>query len=562
MTRRIGWVTLASLVCCCPHPARANVGVLGSEFQINTYTTASQTEPAVAARVNGDFVVVWQSVGQDGDSGGIFARQFDALGTPFAGESQVNLTSASNQGAPSITDATLDVGFGPVPTFQVVWASSQAGGLDVFGLKPGFYEFETNTYTTGNQTIPRVVGLTGGGFATVWHDGSQFPLYERLVARIYDTTYAPVTGEFQIGPVAYPGSRRNPALARNASGGFVVSFADDYDSGLGVFVYDGSGTLVNGVYPFEGFTAIGSANSLSDIAVDPSGDTFLVWDNGSSDDIRAIRTDSLGNPTGSTFQINTYTTGAQIAPRIAANASGEFLVVWQSPHDGDGTGVFGRLYTSDGNPAGSEFQINSSTTGDTDYASAAALPDGNFVVVWHAYDQDDVFARRVGDLCPAAPTSGCRTAEKSVLLIKDNADDTKDKLLWKWVKGQTTTPLELGAPEATRRYALCVYDAAGRVLSAEVAPDAIKWADLKYKDPSGTSNGVQKVLLKPGTSNNAKALVKGKGVNLPDPTLGTLATPITAQLINNETSLCFEGTYGVGDVIKNDAAQLKAKAGN
>jgi hypothetical protein len=49
-------------------------------------------------------------------------------------------------------------------------------------------------------------------------------------------------------------------------------------------------------------------------------------------------------------------------------------------------------------------------------------------------------------------------------------------------------------------------------------------------------------------------------VNLPDATLGSLPLPITAQVINDETSVCFGATYGAAQIIKNDASQLKAKA--
>ena len=35
----------------------------GGEFQVNTYTTDSQLRPSVAAAANGDFTVVWDSVG-------------------------------------------------------------------------------------------------------------------------------------------------------------------------------------------------------------------------------------------------------------------------------------------------------------------------------------------------------------------------------------------------------------------------------------------------------------------------------------------------------------------
>jgi hypothetical protein len=54
--------------------------------------------------------------------------------------------------------------------------------------------------------------------------------------------------------------------------------------------------------------------------------------------------------------------------------------------------------------------------------------------------------------------------------------------------------------------------------------------------------------------------VNGKGVNVPDPMLGNLPLPVTAQLVNSETSVCFEATYDIAEVKKNDTAQFKAKA--
>src|SRR5438034_10351403 len=61
---------------------------------------------------------------------------------------------------------------------------------------------------------------------------------------------------------------------------------------------------------------------------------------------------------GSEFRVNTYTTSYQEHPSIARNASGEFIVVWQSfGHDGSGFGIFGKRYDPNGVPLGGEFQI-------------------------------------------------------------------------------------------------------------------------------------------------------------------------------------------------------------
>jgi uncharacterized repeat protein (TIGR01451 family) len=48
----------------------------GGEFQVNTYTTNSQTGPSAAMDVDGDLVVAWQSYGQDGSGYGVYAQRY------------------------------------------------------------------------------------------------------------------------------------------------------------------------------------------------------------------------------------------------------------------------------------------------------------------------------------------------------------------------------------------------------------------------------------------------------------------------------------------------------
>ena len=63
--------------------------------------------------------------------------------------------------------------------------------------------------------------------------------------------------------------------------------------------------------------------------------------------------------------------------------------------------------------------------------------------------------------------------------------------------------------------------------------------------------------MKASASNKTKILVKGKGVNLGDPiNAGPLPLPVTAQLMNMESGVCWSGTYS--STIRNSADQLKA----
>ena len=48
----------------------------GEEFQVNTYFSSAQDHPAVAMDEKGNFVITWESEGQDGDGMGVFAKMY------------------------------------------------------------------------------------------------------------------------------------------------------------------------------------------------------------------------------------------------------------------------------------------------------------------------------------------------------------------------------------------------------------------------------------------------------------------------------------------------------
>jgi hypothetical protein len=114
------------------------------------------------------------------------------------------------------------------------------------------------------------------------------------------------------------------------------------------------------------------------------------------------RYDGAGVALGPEFQVNTQTTGTQNRPAVAADGAGNFLIVWTSgdfdTQDGSVAGVFGQRYDGAGLPLGGEFQVNTYTTGGQFFPRVAADPAGNFVVAWTGYvagtSYVDVFAQR------------------------------------------------------------------------------------------------------------------------------------------------------------------------
>ena len=56
----------------------------GNIFRVNSYTTSVQRYSAVAMDAQGDFVITWQSLGEDGSGYGIYSQAYNAWGAPSA----------------------------------------------------------------------------------------------------------------------------------------------------------------------------------------------------------------------------------------------------------------------------------------------------------------------------------------------------------------------------------------------------------------------------------------------------------------------------------------------
>ncbi len=111
------------------------------------------------------------------------------------------------------------------------------------------------------------------------------------------------------------------------------------------------------------------------------------------------------DPVGGEFQINTYTPSFQYRPAMASDAAGNFVVVWHSDlQDGSDNGVFGQRYASSGAPLGPEFRVSTHIPSFQGFPSIAADSSGNFVVVWKSNAQDGsyygVFGQRYGRIVP------------------------------------------------------------------------------------------------------------------------------------------------------------------
>jgi hypothetical protein len=323
----------------------------GEEFAINEYTTSNQQLPSVAMDADGDFVVAWQSNGQDGNGNEIWARRFAATGAPAAGEFHVNTTTTSAQLAPAV--AMDDAG-----NFVIAW-HSQNGTVASYDIYAARYsaagsvlqsEFAVNVYTTASQANASVAMDTDGDFVIAWQSFGQDSTLNAVVALRFNQSGAPQGEEILVNEVT-TGSQRVPSVGMDSVGNFVITWESDLQDGsnYGIYArrYSAAGTALAGEFKVN--TTTTDQQRVPQVAVDVDGDFVITWasrpQDGSLYGIYAQAYLATGAADGPEFKVNTTTANSQFAPAIAMDSEGDFVITWQSDlQDGSGFGIYAQRY--------------------------------------------------------------------------------------------------------------------------------------------------------------------------------------------------------------------------
>jgi hypothetical protein len=262
-------------------------------------------------------------------------------------------------------------------------------------------EFRVNTFTNGKQYRPAVTADgSNGTFVVVWEsflqDGSGWGVFGQR----YLPSGVPSGGEFRVNTYTTD-DQRGPSVAVDFAGNFVVVWTSDLQDGSsnGVFGqrYSATGAALGPEFRVNTFTPSGQVGPA---AAWLATGFVVVWaslgQDGANLGVFGQRYTETGDPVGPEFQVNTYTKYDQLSPRVAAIPTGEFVVVWTSQgdtcpgcggQDGSSDGVFGQRYASSGAPVGPEFRVNTYTTSAQLGPSVGAYASG-FVVVWTSHTQD------------------------------------------------------------------------------------------------------------------------------------------------------------------------------
>ena len=315
----IGWMTDED------RNIRARVfGPTGAAITGEVSATIGNNAGSVSADIDGagNFVVNWTAL--DGSGAGVFARRFDAAGTPQAAEYRVNMDSILQE--QRYSSVRFD---GSGNYFVAFGGRNIAGGVDSEEVAYRKYRFSDQALLLGGSQI---VNTTVNG-------GIQWMV----------------------------------SLDVLPTGRFVVGFADrTAPENVLARPYDAAGAPVVA----EAVANTGTTNIPSwycpDVAMDSSGNYIVVWHtndtggDGSGYGIFSRRYNAAGAAIdGAPVQVNTITAGDQTKPRVEMDSSGNYTIVWEGP-DASGTGIYARQYNNAGVPLAVESLINQTTTGTQD----------------------------------------------------------------------------------------------------------------------------------------------------------------------------------------------------
>ena len=203
--------------------------------------------------------------------------------------------------------------------------------------------------------------------------------------------------------------------------------------------------------------------------------------------------------------------------------------------------------------------------------------NGDWVAVWDSQDslddtvggEPDIMVARSHDDCSVAPLGTCVSpAEPGRGRIKlINGPGDADKLVWKMRDLPGVTMPDLGDPtafDADSAYTLCLYDDDGSGPQIEMekdmpgfpatCPNKACWKargsgnGFSYRDRRQHNGAVKGLAIRIDGKGVTNLKLQAKGAALGPPIMPFAAvTPVTLQLINQETGACWESVFGSPD---------------
>src|SRR6185369_4719446 len=392
-----------------PAAARAVPSPNGTPFKVSSCATCKQSAPVVAGvaagSTAGTFLVSWESTTPK-DTQGVSARIFPKTGAPKASDFQVNKDVAPSQHAPSVASD-------PLGNYVVAWSVSSGSSLnsDVMvqrykgtGVVNGpalLVNVDTpGASQPGVDVAPVVATAADGGFVVAWirsvppdaHSQGSPPA---VMVRRYNKTGVALGAPVQLSSGLVAGTQ--PSACSDPTGRAVVVWTsiDEYrpfeSSLMGVSMRRVSAAGA----PLDTEAVVAqplAVDSSATVGCGAAGAFVVVWSTDQAPatsglDIVARRFTPLAQPNGAAFRINSTTAGEQKLPAMMMDATGNFVVVWQSrlTTSNASDSILGRRFLASGTADGADLLIYKRLTQIESRSvtpRVANLGASGFVVVW------------------------------------------------------------------------------------------------------------------------------------------------------------------------------------
>lgn len=542
---------------------------LNSNAAVDSITVEDRA-PAIATDGAGTWIAVWQSNAQVGGIGPdddiLYAVSTDngAMWT-FPAALNTNATTDSNDDeAPEIaTDGTAWV---------VVWQSTDTLGgtvdvdhdifvsasLDDGGSWSAVAALNTNADSDlGSDTAP-TVGTDGSGtWLAAWESsedmggaGTDFDIFFALSASSGASWTAPaILNSNATLSAANGGNNRDVDLATDGAGNWVAAWRSTGRLGGGA---DNIGTD-------------------SDIVRATSNDNGASWGMAEALNTSAF-TDS----------------GEDRRPSVGTDGQGRWLAAWESNDDlgqsldSDYDVLLARSGDAGASWSDPELAHSNAATDAGDDMAPDVTSNGaqTWLVAWDSTDTllgtidvdlDLLFIKTTGG-CSPTPLAMCRQPTipgKGAFVMVDKTPNDKDKVKFKWVRGDETFTADFGMPDVDTSYVLCTYDASSgsdTLVHGTIAPAGDLCTGLpcwrptstkgwRYKDKDKTPCGVSKARLREGVQGKSKIQFFADGPLLATPSL-PLVLPVRVQL-QASNGECWEASYS--SFVISDSTKFRAK---
>jgi hypothetical protein len=365
-------------------------------------TTPARGQNFTRGNTNGDATVDLS------DAICILAYLFNPSGSQCGLQSCLDAVDTNDDGTPDISDAVsllafLFQGGGPLPSPGTTSCGPDLTedllSCDVSNCEPTGPV--CTLITVGGQGLQQDsdVAIDGAGnFFVVWEADSDEDDEFQIRGRAYNADGTAAIDRFQINSTS-PFQQLDPTVAMDALGHVVVAWENDGNNN-GLFNIDARGFNADGTETLPEFEVNSGTSGQQldpDAAMDASGNFVVVWadtDGVGPDanfEVEGRGFNANGTELFAQFTINERESKLQANPAVAMDPSGNFVVVWQEK----GTGFFdimGRGFNADGTERVLEFTVNDETGGVQIDPVIAMNASGNFVVVWeHDGNLDENF---------------------------------------------------------------------------------------------------------------------------------------------------------------------------